>query len=105
MKTNQTTPLPPCFANPKPVKREENPGVMLTVNGKTMFADQYIYSAQVSTYLALKWVEELRQEVHKLESAILRSTDALDVSVLAEHVEEIQALEQEAYGYNEEQGQ
>jgi hypothetical protein len=101
----QTKPLPPCFANPKPEKREENPGVMLTVNGKTMFADHYIYSAQVSTYLALKWVEELRQEVHKLESAILRSTDALDVSVLAEYVEEIQALEQEAYGYNEEQGQ
>jgi hypothetical protein len=92
---NNTNPLPPCFANPKPVKREENPGVMLTVNGKTMFADQYIYSAQVSSYLALKWVEELRQEVHRLESAILRSTDALSVGVLAEHVADLKANDEE----------
>jgi hypothetical protein len=101
MKTNQTTPLPPCFANPKPVKREENPGVLLIVNGKFVPADAFIYASEISKYLALKWVEELRQEVHKLETAILRSTDALHVSVLAAHVEEILALEQDAYGYND----
>ena len=74
---------------------------MLTVNGKTMFADHYIYSAQISTYLALKWVEELRQQVHKMERAILTATDALDVGTLADYVEEIQALEQEAMDNNE----
>jgi hypothetical protein len=88
--------LPQAFANPKPVKRNENPGVMLTVNGKVVFADNFIYSQEISVHLALKWVEELRQQVHKMERAILYATDALDVGTLAEYVEEIQALEQEA---------
>lgn len=88
--------LPPSFANPRPVKRNENPDVMLTVNGKRVFADHFIYSQEISVHLALKWVEELRQKVHKMERAILYATDALDVGTLAEYVEEIQALEQEA---------
>jgi hypothetical protein len=88
--------LPPVFANPKPVKRNENPTAVAMVDGKLVPLDTLIYQMQTSTYLALKWVEELRQKVHKMERAILYATDALDVGTLAEYVEEIQALEQEA---------
>jgi hypothetical protein len=93
--------LPPAFANPRPERREENPGVLLIINGKFLPADQYIYQSAISVHLALKWVEELRQKVHKMERAILTATDALDVGTLADYVEEIQALEQEAMDNNE----
>lgn len=95
--------LPPAFANPRPVKGEQNPGVLLIINGKMVLADHFVYTQAMSVHLALKWVEELRQQVHKMERAILTATDALDVSTLAEYVEEIQALEQEAMDNNDEQ--
>lgn len=87
MRNNTTAPRI-TFANPQPVKKEENPGVLLTVNGKLVLADHFIYTQQVSAYMALNWVQELLNENHKLENSIKNALDALPVSVLREYTQE-----------------
>jgi len=79
-----------CFANPKPVKKEENPGVLLIIDGKFIPADKFIFSSAVSTYLALKWVEDLLKENRRLESSIKEALAALPVALLAEYVQEME---------------
>lgn len=85
---NNTTAPHITFANPQPVKKEENPGVLLTVNGKLVLADHFIYTQQVSIYMALNWVQELLKEKHMLENSIKDALDALPVTVLREYTQE-----------------
>ena len=79
--------------NPEPVLKEENPGVLLIVNGKFIPADKYVNTLRVNTHLALKWVDELRQRVQELEAAMMRQLDALPLDVLREYVEEKDAIQ------------
>lgn len=77
-----------CFANPKPVKKQENPGVMVSIDGRITAVDDLIYAQAVSTYLALRWVEDLLKENRRMENSIKEALAALPVTVLREYVQE-----------------